>query len=355
MTTSKRPSVIGGILFGLALVLGCYSGCGPSNAVNKPSIDKKTGESSLEGKIKVDGSSTVLPISERAAKSFSEKYPKVNVTVGRTGTGGGFKVFTIGEIDIADASRPITKEELEQCEKNSVKFIELPIAYDGLTVALNIENDWVDQLTVDDLKKIYLEGGVKKWNEVNSEWPDLAIDTFGAGKDSGTYDYFREVLGGKKVELRRDMSESEDDNVLVSGVAGKKSAIGFFGVSYYFANKSKIKAAKIVNPKGDAIAPAHDVILSGEYAPLSRPLFIYVSQAALERREVQRFAEHYLENAAELAEKAGYVSLPKEVYDRAKKTYDDEALGTHYLTAEGEKREGTVTEVYERANLQPMK
>lgn len=353
MKRTHRNWIPGSLLFIALAALGFGYGCGGKNDAPPKKPGTKPGE--LTGKIKVDGSSTVLPISERAAKSFSEEYPKVNVTVGRTGTGGGFKLFTKGELDISDASRPITAEELAECEKNHVKFLELPIAYDGLTVALHKDNDWVDQLTVDDLKKIYLEGGAKTWNEVNPAWPDLPIKAFGAGTDSGTFDYFREVLGGKKVEFRRDMSPSEDDNVLVTGVSGQKDAIGYFGVAYYFANKDKLKAAKIVNPKGDAVAPTHDAIENGSYAPLSRPLFIYVSQAALERREVQRFVAHYLDHAAELAEKAGYPALPKEIYQRAKANFDDEILGTHYLTEAGEKRSGTVGEVFERANLRAMK
>lgn len=350
---------VGMLLFSLAAI-GC-GGCGgpPIEKANEKEGGKKEVEeevvSDLTGKIKIDGSSTVYPISEGAAEAFSKTYPDVNITVNFVGTGGGFKLFTKGELDISDASRPITAEELAECEKNGVKFIELPVAYDGLTVAVNPKNDWVEQLTVDDLKKIYLEGAPKKWNEINPDWPDLPIVAFGAGVDSGTFDYFREVLGGKKVEFRRDMSPSEDDNVLVTGVSGDKGAIGFFGVAYYFANKDKLRAVKIVNPKGEAIAPAHDVIESGEYAPLSRPLFIYVSEKALARRETQRFVSYYLEHAPEISEKAGYVALPKEVYERAKANFKDRAMGTHYLTQEGEKREGAVGEVYERANLRPLK
>jgi phosphate transport system substrate-binding protein len=331
----------------LGLILGVAAAFSPACGQEKVST--------LTGKIKVDGSSTVYLISLAAAEAFSKGFPKVDVTVGFVGTGGGFKLFTKGELDVSDASRPINAEELAACEKNGVKFLELPIAYDGLTVVVNPKNDWVKQLTVDDLKKIYLAGGAKTWNDVNPDWPAQPIHAFGPGTASGTFDYFREVLGGKEVEFRQDVSKSEDDNVLVTGVAGESGAIGYFGVAYYFANKDKLKAVKIVNPKGKAILPAHDVIESGEYAPLSRPLFIYVSDKALARRETQRFVSFYLDHAAELSEKARYVALPKELNETVKATYKDRAMGTHYLTEKGQKRSGSLREVYVRSNLRPMK
>jgi phosphate transport system substrate-binding protein len=362
MIISKLCRSLGRAFYLLPLVaafgIGC-GGCGPGDKVVPPASNGgKPDEgtvSDLSGKINIDGSSTVYPISEAAAEEFSKKYPNVDIKVNFVGTGGGFKRFTKGDLDISDASRPITTEEFDECEKNGIKFIELPIAYDGLTVAVSPKNDWAEQLTVDDLKKIYLEGGAQKWNEINPDWPDLPIVTYGAGVDSGTYDYFREVLGGKKVEMRGDMFKSEDDNVLVNGVSGDKGSIGFFGAAYYFTNKDKLRALKIVNPEGKAIAPAPDVIESGDYAPLSRPLFIYVSEKALERRETQRFVSFYTDNAAELAAKSKYVALPKEVYDRVKANFKDRLFGTHYLTESGEKREGAVATVYERANLRAMK
>jgi len=365
MTLTKRGLFSGGCFLCLmttllAGLLGC-GGCGPSVGPAKngavdggaTKIDEPVSE--LAGKIKIDGSSTVFPISERAAEAFSKTYPNVNVTVGFVGTGGGFKLFTKGELDISDASRPITSEEFAECEKNGIKFLELPIAYDGLTVAVHPKNDWVEQLTVDELKKIYLDGGAQKWKDVNPAWPDMTIKVFGPGTDSGTYDYFREVMGGKQVEFRRDMSPSEDDNVLVTGVSGQKDAIGYFGVAYYFANKDKLRAVKIVNPEGKAIAPAHDVIESGEYAPLSRPLFIYVSEKALARRETQRFVSYYLDHGAELAEQAGYVALPREIYKRAKSNFKKRAMGTHYLTEAGEKRGGSISEVFDTPHLRAPK
>lgn len=308
----------------------------------------------LSGKITIDGSSTVYPISEAIADGFKEEQSGVDVTVGVSGTGGGFKRFVIGETDISDASRPIKAAELAAAKENKVEFIELPVAYDGLTIAVHKENDFVDQLTVEDLQKIFLEdGAAKTWNEVNDkDWPETEIKIFMPGTDSGTFDYFKEVVAGKEGSIRSDVSPSEDDNVLVTGIAGDKNAIGFFGASYYFANQDKLKPVPIVNPESQkAVSPTPETIESGEYAPFSRPLFIYVNVESIKRPEMKRFVEFYLENAPEAAVKVKYVALPTDVYEQAKTHYEDRLTGTHYLDAEGNKRKGALTEVYKKENL----
>ena len=310
----------------------------------------------IEGKVVIDGSSTVAPISEAAAEAFEAEYPNVKVTVATSGTGGGFKRFTKGETDISDASRPIKDSEFKSCKENNVSFVELPVAYDGLSIVINKDNDFVDQLTVDNLKKIFLqEGGAKTWKDVNPEWPEVAIKIYAPGTDSGTFDYFFGDVVAKDEDNehpRDDMSVSEDDNVLVTGVAGEKGAIGFFGASYYFSNKDKIKAVKIVDPKtGNAVAPTPQTIESGEYAPFSRPLFIYVKSDAMKRPEVKQFVNFYLENAGDLAKKVDYVALPDEVSEVVQAHFDDRLTGTHFMTAKLEKRVGALTELYTTDSL----
>lgn len=283
----------------------------------------KSSESSevLGGTINIDGSSTVYPISEAVAEEFRTSAPEVKVTVGLSGTGGGFKKFSRGETDINDASRPIKAEEAEQCKLNSIDFVELAVAYDGLVVAVNPANDWVKEITVAELKKIWepeAQDKIKFWNQVRPEWPKEEIHLYGAGVESGTYDYFTEVIVGKSHSSRGDYTGSEDDNVLVQGVAGDKFALGFFGLAYYEENKAKLKAVPVDDGKDDngagAIAPSLETVLNKSYAPLSRPLFIYVNSKATERKEVVRFVEFYLQTAAELSKAVGYVPLTEAEY-----------------------------------------
>jgi phosphate transport system substrate-binding protein len=311
------------------------------------------GNTELQGKVSIDGSSTVFPISEAAASQFQKLYPNVSVNVGVSGTGGGFKRFVKGEIDISDASRPIDAAEVKAAKENDVTFVELPIAYDGLTIVVHPSNDWVDQLTVDEIKKIYLaDNAVKMWSEVRAGWPEKPLQVFSPGTDSGTFDYFKEVVAGKEGSLRSDMSTSEDDNVLVTGVSGSPSAIGFFGAAYYEENKDKVKAIPVVNPETQkAVFPDSKTIESGEYAPFSRPLFIYVTSKAAARPEIKRFVSFYLENASAMAKQVGYVPLPEAVLKTAAENFKGRKTGTHYVTAEGEKRSGAVTEVFQAANL----
>lgn len=304
--------------------------------------------SRLQGAVRIDGSSTVYPITEAVAEEFGEEAPRVRVTVGISGTGGGFKRFVVGETDISDASRPIKAKELKAAEEGNVEFIEIPVAYDGLSIVVNQANYWAKTLTVDELKKIFLEGStVKTWADVRSEWPAVPVKIFSPGTDSGTFDYFKEVVAGKEGAIRADMSVSEDDNVLVRGVAGDEGGIGFFGCAYYFENQDKLQAVAIVNPKtSDAVLPSSKTIENGSYAPFSRPLFIYVNTKSAKRPEVREFVHYYLDNGPELAEEVGYVRLPASIYAKAKKNFQTGRTGTQFLDAEGEKISGPVTEVY---------
>jgi phosphate transport system substrate-binding protein len=306
----------------------------------------------VKGEIKVDGSSTVYPISEAVIAGFGKRYPNINIPLGQSGTGSGFKRFIKGETEVSDASRPIKMEEFEALREAKIPFIEIPVAYDGLTLVVHKDNDWVDQLTVEDLQKIFtVAGAATKWSDVRPSWPDRKINIFAPGTASGTFDYFKEVVAGDEGQLRSDMSTSEDDNVLVTGVAGSPDAIGFFGVAYFEENQDKLRAVPIVNPEtGEAISPTSETIESGAYAPFSRPLFIYVASNSLGRPDVKLFVKYYLDNAPQLAGSTGYVALPEEIYAAAAKNVRARKTGTHYWTAEGEKRSGSITEIYQEPN-----
>jgi phosphate transport system substrate-binding protein len=282
--------------------------------------------------IKIDGSSTVFPIAEAVAEEFQiQKKGKVRVTVGIAGTGGGFKRFCRGETDISNASRPILKEEMEACAAAGIKYMELPIAFDALTVVVNPQNTWVKSLTVADLKKMWEPSAparVTKWNQVRSDWPAQPLMLFGPGADSGTFDYFTEAVNGKAKASRGDYTASEDDNVLVQGVENNKNAIGYFGFAYYVAHKDKMRAVPITNPKGKEVGPSIEAVNDGSYSPLSRPLFIYVRDTAAARPEVKDFIQFYLSDGAALAKEVGYVPLPAEAYKVAWKHFNDKKMGT---------------------------
>jgi phosphate transport system substrate-binding protein len=268
--------------------------------------------------IKVDGSSTVFPITEAVAEEFQKANKgKVKVTVGIAGTGGGFKKFCRAETDVSNASRPILKSELDDCKKSGVQFIELPVAFDALTVIINPKNDWVKSLTVADLKKMWepsAQGKVTTWNQIRSEWPNSPLKLFGPGADSGTFDYFTEAIVGKAKSSRGDFTASEDDNVLVQGVANDRNALGYFGFSYYIENQNKLKAVAIDGGKG-AVGPSPKTVEDGTYQPLSRPIFIYVSKKSLDSKpEVKEFVDFYLKNAAKLVKDVKYVALPQSAY-----------------------------------------
>jgi phosphate transport system substrate-binding protein len=304
--------------------------------------------SRMKGSIRIDGSSTVYPITEAVAEEFAEVAPRVRVTVGISGTGGGFKRFTVGETDISDASRPIKSKEHKAAVGNRVDYIEIPVAYDGLSIVVNKANSWVDHLTVDELKSVFREDrAAKLWSEVRPGWPSTPIAIYAPGTDSGTFDYFKEVVAGKKGSIRSDMSVSEDDNVLVRGVVGSEGGIGFFGCAYYFENADKLKVVPIVNPAlGKAITPSKATIEGGAYAPFSRPLFIYVNAKSAKRPEVKAFVEFFLSNGPALAEEVGYVRLPEMITKRAANNLRAGRTGTQFLDGAGEKVKGAVTSVY---------
>ncbi|MCL4724767.1 MAG: PstS family phosphate ABC transporter substrate-binding protein [Rhodocyclaceae bacterium] len=268
--------------------------------------------------VKIDGSSTVYPITEAVAEEFQKAEKNaVKVTVGISGTGGGFKKFCRGEIDIADASRPILKQEMEACAAAGIRYFELPIAFDALTVVINPKNAFIKQMTVEELKKLWepgAQGKVTRWNQVNPAWPDAPIKLFGAGSDSGTFDYFTEAVVGKAKSSRGDYTASEDDNVLVQGVTQDANALGYFGYAYYAENTGKLKAVPVVNPKGKAVVPSMDNVINGSYEPLSRPIFIYVSEKGWQRAEVKKFVEFYMKHGAKLSKEVKYVPLPEKAY-----------------------------------------
>ncbi|HWK75637.1 MAG TPA: PstS family phosphate ABC transporter substrate-binding protein [Povalibacter sp.] len=282
--------------------------------------------------IKIDGSSTVFPIAEAVAEEFQiAKRGKVRVTVGIAGTGGGFKRFCRGETDISNASRPILKEEMEACRAAGIKYMELPVAFDALTVVVNPQNTWVKSLTIDDLKKMWepgAQGRVTKWSQVRPEWPAQNLMLFGPGADSGTFDYFTEAVNGKAKASRGDFTASEDDNVLVQGVENNKNALGYFGFAYYVAHKDKMRAVEIDNGKGKTVAPSLEAVIDGSYQPLSRPLFIYVRDTAAQRPEVKEFINFYLTDGAALAKEVGYVPLPAQAYQTALQHFEQSKLGT---------------------------
>ena len=284
----------------------------------------------LRGTVSIDGSSTVFPISEAVAEEFLAVQPRVRVTVGVSGTGGGFKKFLAGEIDINDASRPIKMKEVKQASASGIGFIELPIAYDGLSVVVNTKNDWVDHLTITELNKIWQPGSsVKRWSDVRDGWPETEIQLYGPGTDSGTFDYFTETINGKSGASRPDYTANEDDNALVRGISGDEGSLGYFGYAYYAANKDKLRVVAIDGGKGP-VAPTEITINNGTYAPLSRPVFIYVRPDALDRKEVRAFVDFYIESAPMLATEVGYIPLPDSVYAGAKQRVESREIGTAY-------------------------
>lgn len=283
--------------------------------------------------VKIDGSSTVYPITEAVAEEFQlAKKNAIKVTVGISGTGGGFKKLCRGEVDISNASRPILIKEMEACKAAGIKYIELPVAYDAMTVVINPKNKFIKQLTVAELKKMWepaAQGTVTKWNQINPAWPDQPIKLFGPGADSGTFDYFTEAIVGKAKSSRGDFTASEDDNVLVQGVSRDIGALGYFGMAYYIENKDKLKAVPIAMAEGKpAVLPSFETVENGTYQPLSRPIFIYVNAKAVEKPEVKEFVEFYLKNAAKLVKEVKYVPLPAKAYVIAQQHLTNKKLGT---------------------------
>ena len=280
------------------------------------SSDGAGGEGGADQVIAIDGSSTVFPITEAVAEEFQREHRGARVTVGLSGTGGGFQKFCRGETAISNASRPITTTEIDACSKANIQYIELPIAYDGIAIVVNPKNTWATSITVAELKKLWApdaQGTVTRWNQVRASWPNQEIHLFGAGVDSGTFDYFTEAINGKAKVSRGDYTSSEDDNILVQGVAGDPNALGYMGLAYYEENRDKLKVVPVddENPQNGAgfVPPTAETVRNGTYRPLSRPMFIYVSTAALPRPEVQQFVQYYLDSAADLIKEVGYVPL----------------------------------------------
>ncbi|MCE3279590.1 MAG: protein sphX [Bacteroidetes bacterium] len=294
---------------------------------------KKTsdsGNSNLSGDIKIDGSSTVFPITEAVAEDYKAQYPDVKVTVGLSGTGGGFKKFGRGEIDINDASRSIKSVEDSVCKANNITHLELKVAFDGLAVVVNPKNTWVNDITVAELKMIWepaAQGKIKYWNQIRPEWPKEEIHLFGAGVESGTYDYFTEAIVGKSHSSRGDYTASEDDNVLVQGISTDKLALGFFGIAYFEANKDKLKVVPVDDQKDEngkgPITPSIETVKNKTYAPLGRPLFIYVNSSAAKRPEVQSFIDFYLTNGGALSQEVGYIAMTDEEYTAEKAKFNE--------------------------------
>jgi phosphate transport system substrate-binding protein len=296
--------------------------------------------------VKIDGSSTVYPITEAVAEEFQKaKRGAIKVTVGISGTGGGFKKFCRGETDISNASRPITRKEMEDCKTAGVTYLEMPIAYDALTVVINPKNTWAKTMTVAELKKMWepaAQGKVTNWNQINPAFPNAPLKLFGAGADSGTFEYFTEAIVGKSKASRGDFTASEDDNVLVTGVSRDVNGIGYFGYAYYEANRGKLAAVSIVPGGGKpAVAPSEQSVENGTYQPLSRPIFIYVNAKSASKPEVKEFVEYFNKNATQLVKEVKYVPLPGKAY-----TYNQETLGKMRLGTKfgGENKVGLTIE-----------
>lgn len=290
-----------------------------------------TVQSQSPSTIKIDGSSTVFPITEAVAEEFQKtKRGAVRVTVGVSGTGGGFQKFCRGEIDVADASRPIVVKEMQACKAAGIQYIELPVAYDALTVVVNPQNTWVKSLKVAELKKMWepaAQGKIKNWSQVRQGFPNAPLKLFGPGANSGTFDYFTEAVVGKAKSSRGDFTASEDDNVLVQGVSRDKNALGYFGYAYYAENKGKLKAVPIDSGRGPVL-PSAQTVQNGTYSRLSRPLFIYVSAKSANKPEVKQFVEFYMSNAGRFAREVKYVALPNQAYTIGMNHFKNKKIGT---------------------------
>jgi phosphate transport system substrate-binding protein len=325
-TAGLRLPVVSALLLALSLVLAACGGAGAEQ-----------GGGNVSGQISIEGSSTVQPITQAVAEGFAQENPDVQITVGGAGTGDGFEVFCAGETQISDASRPIEPEEQQACEEGGVEYIEIPVAYDGISVVVNSQNDFASDITSEELKTLWepaAEDKITKWSQVRSEWPGEPIHFYGPGTESGTFDFFTEEIVGEEGASRTDYQASEDDNVLVQGVSGDPNALGYFGFAYYEQNQDTLKALAV-----DGVEPSTDTIRSGEY-PLSRPLFIYVSaQAVEENKAVDPFVDFYLDNLDQYVEQARYVTLPGSLEQEARKQWEDRTTGTVF-TEEGEPKGG---------------
>ena len=327
------------LLLALSLVL---TACGGGSSASQGS----GGGGNVSGQIAVEGSSTVQPITQAVAEGFSQQNPEVQITVGGAGTGDGFEAFCAGETQISDASRPIEPEEQQACADKGIEYIEIPVAYDGISVVVNAQNDFATDITSEELKKLWepaAEDKITQWNQVRSEWPSEPIHLYGPGTESGTFDFFTEKIVGEEGASRTDYQASEDDNVLVQGVSGDPNALGYFGFAYYEQNQDTLKALAL-----DGVKPAVETIRSAEY-PLSRPLFIYVSTQALKKNKaVEPFVDFYLDNLDQYVEQARYVTLPSSLEREAYKQWEDRTTGTVF-TEEGEPKGGDLKTALEQS------
>lgn len=329
MNASRLATIASIIPLALAMTL---AGCGKKESAGE-SGDAPAARTGRDAPVvRIDGSSTVFPIAEAVAEEYqTEKRGAVRVTVGLSGTGGGFKKLCRGDVDISNASRPILTEEMAMCRKAGISFYELPVAFDAITVVVNPKNEWVKSLTVADLKKMWApeaQGQITRWNQVRPEWPDAPLMLFGPGADSGTFDYFTEAVVGKAKSSRGDYTASEDDNVLVQGVENNKNALGYFGFAYYISHKDRMRAVPIEKEGGSQVLPSAAAVTDGTYQPLSRPLFIYVSSKAADRPEVRQFVEFFMTEGAALAGEVGFVPLPEQAGKLALKHFTDGRMGS---------------------------
>jgi phosphate transport system substrate-binding protein len=331
----KKPTTL---LIASLLSLGLAS-CGSGNqATTTPGGDTPqtpASTSDLSGDVLVDGSSTVFPIYEAMAEEFMKTNPAVRVTVGISGTGGGFKKFCAGETDMSNASRPIKDTEIELCKQNGIEYVEIPAAFDGLSVVVNNENNFATCLKPDELKTMWetsAEGKINKWNQIRADFPDQDLKLYGPGTDSGTYDYFTDAITGTEGESRGDYTASEDDNVIVQGVTSDVSGLGFFGFAYYEENADALKIVQIENAEGKCTEPTPETIADGTYNPLSRAIFIYISKKALEEKPAAKaFAEYHLESANQaLVKEVGYIPLTESILTKAKARITNKTVGTIY-------------------------
>jgi phosphate transport system substrate-binding protein len=324
----------------LALSSTLLFACGGEKKSTEGTDSTKTATEAPSGaSIKIDGSSTVFPISEAVSEEFEKANTDIHVTANSSGTGAGFKKFIRNEIDITGASRPIKASEDKECTEKQIAYFEIPVAYDGLAIVVNKENKWVDYMTVEELKKLWepsAKGTIMYWNQIRASWPKEKINLYGAGTESGTFDYFTEAIVGEAKSCRPDYTGSEDDNVLVGGVAGDKYALGYFGYAYFFENQDKLKIVPIddkndANGKG-AVTPDNETIVNGTYQPLSRPLLIYVNKASAAKPEVTNFVNYYLDQAPVLVPETGYVPLSPEAYKLVKERFAAGTTGSLFLT-----------------------
>ncbi len=319
-----------GMLVLLSMLLSACTAAAPAPSASAPAAAPDGGADTII----IDGSSTVAPITSAVAEEFQRENPDVRVPVGISGTGGGFKKFCAGETDISNASRPIKESEFEECKANGIEYIELPVAFDGMAVMVNPANDWVECLTVEELKKIWepeAEGVIMNWNQVREGFPDRPLNLYGAGVDSGTYDYFTQAIVGEEGASRGDFLPSEDDNVLVQGIAGDENALGFFGLAYYEQNMDKLKLVAVDNNVGNCVLPDINTVADGTYQPLSRPIFIYVNRARVDEKPIlDAFIDFYMANGSKLSAEVGYVPLTDEIYQAAQNRYDNRVVGSIY-------------------------